>query len=171
MKIHIPSTLNALEEVVVQAQRWQSAYLCEDSSCDVRDANTEQFALVSSSPLSDAERDIYFSTLSRLIDEYLIAGQFKEVWAETAISLGCARDVRGVQATSQLAQRVGCVQSDGMVFQIKAGNRSTAARYAAQLTFFHILNPCEILQLIGDKAGSRRAWATPLIQRIAEFFC
>ncbi len=140
MKLDIEIRMDLLEDILVFTQSWQSAYLGEHFVRDAEPSSIGDLILISTRPLSNRERCILFGTLSRLIDEYLIADQSTEAWPDTAIRLGCAEDVQCVQGTLNIAKRFERVGSHSTLFKMRAISHGHAARSAAHLIFAQVLS-------------------------------
>ena len=140
MKLDFTIRMDLLEDILVFAQSWQSAYLEEHFVRDTEPSSIGDIILISKRPLSNRERCIFFMTLSRLIDEYLIGDQYTEAWEDTAIRLGCPEDVRSVQRTCNMANRIERVGSQSTLFKMRAISHGHAARSAAHLIFAQVLS-------------------------------
>jgi hypothetical protein len=108
------------------------------------------------SPLSKLERDIFFYSLSQLVDEYLIADQKRQAWEWVAIGLDCVDDPTNLRAACETAKRIGGVVAGCTMFDVPYERRKDAARSAAYLVFFHLLNGAhELLDCGNDRCGRR----------------
>lgn len=107
-------------------------------------------------PLSSFERNVFFESLSRLIDDFLIADQIVELWSGVAVALGCGEDVKVTQATFERAMRIEGAAADFTVFEVLDKKRSGAARSAAHLVFAEVLSRrLELLDCDYDRCGRR----------------
>ncbi len=140
MTVLVAIKLSAIERILILTQSWQSFYLGGKFVRGIEPSGIADLIQISATPLSGRERSIYFSTLSRLIDEYLIAAQFREAWPVAATALGSFEDVLSVLATHFLKKRREWCESDGTRFELEATSRGNAARSAAHLTFLRVLS-------------------------------
>lgn len=170
MKICLTLGTSDLERILALTQSWQTTYIGEEVTREldpkklIDPSTIGDLVLIFTpgpSPLSGSERYIFFDTLSRLVDEYLIAGQHAEAWARVAAELGCINDVMDTRATSETAKRIEGVANEGTLFEVGDKRRHDAARTAARLVFLEVLYArLELLDCDYDRCGRRFIFGT-----------
>jgi len=165
MKIYLKRGTRDLERIIALAQSWQLTRLGGDFTKDITPTNLidpsgiNDLVIVSTSVpsrLSDREQTIFFGTLSRLIDEFLLGSQVAEAWRGTAKERDRFKDVRDFEATCKTARQLeGAVAGDTLV-EIDDKRRKSAARSAAHLVFSEVLNrPLELRDCENDRCQRR----------------